>query len=114
MFKQLEWVATRLKYQLPSIASEKGQASTPDLEKYNECSSEEELAALKGTNKGKINGSNIFILAPFMTKSLTNAKNSDPIKLIPIAIDAAKKFDEESNDGSQLAIEYVEALAIFL
>ena len=49
-----------------------------------------------------------------MTKSLTNAKNSDPIKLIPIAIDAAKKFDEESNDGSQLAIEYVEALAIFL
>ena len=84
------------------MASEKNQAATPGLEKYNECSSKKELAALKGTNKGKINGSNIFILAPFMTKSLINAKNSDPLKLIPIAIDAAKKFNEERNDGSQL------------
>ena len=78
----------------------KVKLSTPGLEKYNECSSEEELAALKGANKEKINGSNIFILAPFMIKYLINAKTSNPLKLVPIVIDAAKKFDEETNDGT--------------
>ena len=67
--------------------------STPGLGKYKECSSEEELTALKGTNKGKTNGSNIFILTPFMIKSLINAKtsDSDPLKLTPIVIDATTK-----------------------
>ena len=34
--------------------------TTQGLEKYKECESEEELAALKGTKTGKIDGSNIF------------------------------------------------------
>ena len=80
----------------------------------NVCSSKEELAVLKGTDKGKISESNIFILAPFMIKSLINAKTSEPFKLIPIVIDAATNFGEESNDGSQLAIEHAEALANLL
>ena len=61
---------------------------------------------LKGTRAGKIDGSNIFILAPFMIKSLINAKTNDPLKLIPIVIDAAKNFDDEISGESQLASEH--------
>ena len=64
--------------------------NTPGLEKFKECESEEDLSALKGTKAGKIDGSNIFILAPFMIKSLINAKTNDPLKLIPIIMDTAK------------------------
>ena len=69
--------------------------NTPGLEN-KECKSEEKLAALKGTKAGKIDGSNIFILAPFMIKSLINAKTNDPLKLIPIAIDAAMEFNDKT------------------
>ena len=68
--------------------------NAPGLEKYKECKSEEELAALKGTKAKKNDGSNIFILVPFMIKSLITAKTNDPLKLIPIAIDAATTFDD--------------------
>ena len=49
-----------------------------------------------------------------MIKSLINAKTSDPLKLIPNAIDAATDFDNENNEGSQLAIEHTKAFACFL
>ena len=80
--------------------------NTPGLEKYKESETEEDLNALKGTKAGKIDGSNIFILAPFMIKSLINAKTNDPLKLIPIVIDAAKNFDDEISGESQLASEH--------
>ena len=35
------------------------------------------------------------MLAPCMTKILLGVKTTDPLKLIPIVIDAAVKFDEE-------------------
>ena len=87
--------------------------NTPGLEKYKECKTEEDLSALKGTEAGKIDGSNIFILASFMIKSLINAKTNDSLKLIPVVIDVAKKFDNENSGESQLVFEYAEALAIF-
>ena len=49
-----------------------------------------------------------------MIKSLTNSKTSVPLKLIPIVIDAATKFDDENNGEGQLAIEHAEALAFFV
>ena len=88
--------------------------NAPDLEKYKECKSEEELAALKGTKAGKIDGSTIFILAPFMIKALINAKTNDPLKLIPIAIDAATKFEDGNNGENKLLLEHAEALANLL
>ena len=64
--------------------------NTSGLEKYKECETEEDLSALKGTKAGKIDGSNVFILAPCMIKSLINTKTNDPPKLISIVIGAAK------------------------
>ena len=32
-----------------------------------------------------------------MIKSLTNTKTNDPLKLIPVVIDAAKIFDDENS-----------------
>ena len=43
---------------------------------------------------------NIFILMPFMIKSLINTKTNDPLKLIPVVIDAVKKFDDENSGES--------------
>ena len=40
-----------------------------------------------------------------------NAKTNDPLKLPPIAIDPATKFDDENNGERQLAIEHTGALA---
>ena len=48
-----------------------------------------------------------------MIKSLINAKTNDPLKLIPVVIDAAKKFDDENSGESQLASGHAEALAFF-
>ena len=88
--------------------------NTPGLEKYKECEPKEELAAIKGTKAGKIDGSNIFILALFIIKSLINAKTNDPLKLIPNVINPATKFDDENSGESQLAFKHAEALANFL
>ena len=41
-----------------------------------------------------------------MIKSLINAKTTDPLKIIPIVIDAAKNFDDEISGESQLASEH--------
>ena len=78
--------------------------NAPDLEKYKGCKSEEELASLKGTKAGKNDGSHIFILAPFMIKALINAKTNDPLKLIPIAIDAATKFEDDNDGENKMAL----------
>ena len=88
--------------------------STPGLKMYQECNSEDDLAAFKGTNKGKINGSNICIFAPCMIKTLISTETTEPLKLIAIAVEAAIAFDEEDEDGNQLAIEHAEVLANFL
>ena len=48
-----------------------------------------------------------------MIKPLINAKTNDSLKLIPVVIDVAKKFDNENSGESQLVFEYAEALAIF-
>ena len=49
-----------------------------------------------------------------MIKSLKNTKTNDPLKLVPIVIDAARKVDDENNGESQLASGHAEALAFFL
>ena len=46
-----------------------------------------------------------------MIKSLINTNTNNPLKLIPIVIDAATKFDDENNGETQLAFEHAEAFA---
>ena len=46
-----------------------------------------------------------------MIKSLINTNTNNPLKLIPIIIDAATKFDDENNGETQLAFEHAEAFA---
>ena len=49
--------------------------SIPSLEKYQNCKSDDKLAALKGTNKGKINGSNIYV-GTLHDQNLDQCKNN--------------------------------------
>ena len=55
----------------------------------------------------------MFVLAPFMIKLLINTKTNDLLRLIPVVIDVAKKFDDENSGESQLASGHAEALAFF-
>ena len=48
-----------------------------------------------------------------MVKFLINAKTNNPLKLIPVVIEAVKKFDDENNGEGQPSFEHTEALAFF-
>ena len=54
------------------------------------------------------------MLASCVIKTLLSAKTTDPLKLIPIVIDAVISFYEGDKDGNKLAIDHAEYLATFM
>ena len=84
--------------------------NTLGLEKYQKCESDEELAALKGSTKGKFNRSNIFMLVSCMIRTLMNVNTLEPLKLILIVIGTTNHFDDANKDEDHLALDHAEAL----
>ena len=72
------------------------KANGPGWTKLESCNTTEELEALKGFKEGQHHGSNVFLLAPFMVKSVVTAMSRDPLELILSSLRDGVKFDEDN------------------
>ena len=73
------------------------KAKGPGLEQLEECKTTEEVESLTGDKKGEHHGSNLFLLAPFMVKSIVNAKSRDPLELILSSLKDGIDFDKDNS-----------------
>ena len=76
----------------------------------------EDLESLKDCKKGEHHGSNLFLLAPFMVKSIVTAMSRDPLELMLSSLKDGIQFDkdnltEDKNDNQ--GRDHAVALAIF-
>ena len=89
----------------------------PGLEKFQNCESNEDRAALTGVAKATHAGSIIFRLAPWLVQALNDACTTNPLSLIPIILEAAELYDDEHkrcDEDYQRARDHAEAAANFL
>ena len=93
------------------------KANGPGWDQLELCDTVGELESLKGQKKGEHHGSNVFLLSPFMVKSVVAAMSRDPLELILSSLKDGIKFDEDNStedDENNQGRNHAVALANFL
>ena len=73
------------------------KAKGPGWEQLEACETTEDIESLRECKKGEHHGSNLFLLAPFMVKSIVTAMSRDPLELILSSLKDGIQFDRDNS-----------------